>query len=47
MAKPESLSKRLLKLAKEVEKEQDFRDAVVFRTLAGNLAMAYVEPLDG
>ena len=48
MASKESLTKRLKKLAEEVEKEgSNYKEATTNRTPAGNITLAFVEPLDG
>ncbi len=47
MPSNESLSKRLAKIAEEVEEAgSDFKEAATNRTLDGELTMTYVRPRD-
>ena len=48
MPSKDSLTKRLTKLAEEVEKEGSaYKEATTNRTKEGKLTLAFVEPLDG
>lgn len=47
MPSEKSLTERLRKLAEEVEKKPDYKEAATNRTKEGKITLAFVEPFDG